>query len=161
MRTRADVLGISDRPNNHLTTDLEPSPGDLPPDEARRVFGDEDLIQGDFRADGLWHPMCYCWEAPALWHRPLYFEEINLERYGYSCRRMCLFQPVVSGARFFATVPALPYLISARPPCECVSTLGHYRPGSCVPYRCHRPELRLIPTSVEAVAATGLVFLIP
>ena len=124
-------------------------------------FIDKDRIPDDLPPYRLWEPLGYCWESPALCHRPLYFEEVNLERYGYTSPRMRLLQPAVSGARFFATVPALPYLINARPPCECVYTLGHYRPGSCVPYRRHWPELRVLPTSVEAAAATGLVFLIP
>lgn len=159
--TPTGAVGISPRSIGRVRTDIEPSAGKLPPDEARRVFADGDEIQPHLRVHRLWQPMRYCWEASALCHRPLYFEEVNLERYGYTSPRLRLVQPALSGARFFATVPALPYLISARPPRECVSTLGHYRPGSCVPYRRHWPELRLIPASVEAATATGLVFLIP
>ena len=66
-------------------------------------------------------------------HRPLYFEEINLERYGYGCG-WCL-QPGASAAHFFGTVPALPYLMTVDCPHECIYTLGHYRPGSCPPWR--------------------------
>ena len=159
--TPPDALGASDRPIGHVRTDIEPSAGKLPPDDARRVFADGEGIQRDLSMHRLWQPMRYCWEASALCHRPLYFEEVNLERYGYTSPRLRLVQPALSGARFFATVPALPYLVSGRRPCECVYTLGHYRPGSCVPYRRHWPELRLIPASVEAATATGLVFLIP
>ena len=45
----------------------------------------------------------YAWDAPALCHNPLYFEDVNLERYGYSLRYARVFQPVVSGAEFFVT----------------------------------------------------------
>ena len=75
------------------------------------------------------------WQAAATCHRPLYFEEINLERHGYS--QVGWLQPAVSAAHFFATVPTLPYQAKLHPPCECVFTLGHGRPGSCVPYRRH------------------------
>ena len=156
-----DPAVVSDRPIGSITTNIRPAGGVLPSNEAKKVFIDKDRIPDDLPPYRLWEPLGYCWESPALCHRPLYFEEVNLERYGYTSPRMRLLQPAVSGARFFATVPALPYLINARPPCECVYTLGHYRPGSCVPYRRHWPELRVLPTSVEAAAATGLVFLIP
>jgi hypothetical protein len=92
-------------------------------------------------------------------HRPLYFEEINLERYGYGCHD-CL-QPFASAAHFFATVPALPYCIGANCPGECQYTLGHYRPGSCPPWRCHRPPVSALGALAEGGVWTGMVFLIP
>lgn len=99
------------------------------------------------------------WAAPATCHRPLYFEEVNLERYGFS--QFGYLQPVASAAHFFATVPLLPYKMTLDPPCECIYTLGHHRPGSCVPYRIHQLPLQLDAAAVEAGVVTGLVFLIP
>lgn len=106
-------------------------------------------------------PLCYFWDAPALYYNPLYFEESNLERHGYSPRYLRLFQPVVSGAQFFATIPTLPYQMAATPPCECVYTLGEYRPGSCVPYQINRPPLSAAGGLSEAGTAIGLIMLIP
>jgi hypothetical protein len=87
----------------------------------------------------VWTPLCYCWEAPSLCYGPLYFEETNLERFGYSQTYLRTMQPLVSSAQFFGTSFILPYLLVAEPPCECVYTLGEYRPGSCVPFRWNYP----------------------
>jgi hypothetical protein len=115
-----------------------------------------------------WDRRMYLWEATSFCHRPLYFEEINLERYGFfCCDHRCggipaaLVQPVLSGAHFFAAIPALPYKMTLHPACECIYTLGHYRPGSCVPHRVHHVPLRPLPAAVQACAVTGLVFAIP
>jgi hypothetical protein len=101
----------------------------------------------------------FCWQASAFCHQPLYFEEVNLERYGYAHNKYI--QPWFSAAHFFCTIPALPYLMTAEPPGECIYTAGHYRPGS--PYE---PERVLPPWStagalMEATVAVGLVFAIP
>ena len=61
-------------------------------------------------------------------HKPLYFEDEQLERYGHSFSPC--FQPFISGAHFFCTLPVLPYCMGVEPPCECIYALGHYRPGS-------------------------------
>lgn len=99
------------------------------------------------------------WIAAAMKHRPLYFEETNAERYGYTCS-YCL-QPVISTAHFFGTIPYLPYLMAADCPRRCYYTLGHYRPGSCAPYRKHGWPVSAIGGGAEAVAAVGLVAIIP
>ena len=118
-----------------------------------------------------WPASTYLWDATCFYHRPLYFEEINLERYGYGCAG-CL-QPAASAAHFFGTVPALPYLIAAAtrhpanilgagcPPHECVYTLGHYRPGSCPPWRHHWPPCDPLAAAAQGGVVTGLIFLIP
>jgi hypothetical protein len=106
-----------------------------------------------------WPTSYYLWDATCLCHRPLYFEEINLERYGYGCG--CCLQPLASAAHFFGTVPALPYCMAAECPHECVYTLGHYRPGSCPPWRCHWPPADPLAAAAEGGVWTGMIFLIP
>jgi len=106
-----------------------------------------------------WAPTTFLWKSTGLCHKPLYFEEVQLERYGHTVGP--LLQPIVSGAHFFLTVPVLPYQMGLTPPGECMYTLGYYRPGSCAPY-----TLDPIPLSARAALAeggvmTGLVFLIP
>ena len=91
-------------------------------------------------------------------HRPLYFEEIYLERHGYNFG--CA-QPLVSAAHFFGRIPVLPYMMVVDRPCDCIYTLGHYRPGSCAPFRYHVAPLRAKAGLVEAGVVTGLVFLVP
>ncbi len=88
-----------------------------------------------------WPIIEYQWDAPALCYRPLYFEEINLERYGHSAG--AVLQPLLSAAHFYGTVAALPGLLVVEPPCQCVYTLGHFRPGNCVPFELYCPRPRL------------------
>ena len=74
---------------------------------------------------------CVHWQASLVCHRPLYFEDAMLERHGH--RRYGCLQPLASGAKFFTTIPLLPYLQTLRAPRSCVYDLGYYRPGSCAP----------------------------
>jgi hypothetical protein len=106
-----------------------------------------------------WPMMAYYWDATCLCYRPLYFEEANLERYGYSCD--CCLQPFASAAHFFGTVPALPYCMAVNCPGECIYTLGHYRPGSCPPWRWQWPPCSIFAADVEAGVLAGLIFAIP
>jgi len=79
-----------------------------------------------------WPQITYNWKAAALSHKPLYFEQVHLERYGHSWGPYV--QPIMSGVHFFGTIPILPYKMGIRTPTESVYTLGYYRPGSCAPY---------------------------
>jgi len=107
-----------------------------------------------------WPVNSFNWVASCLCHNPLYFEEANLERYGYGCCE-CV-QPAVSAAHFFATVPALPYMMAVDCPGSCDYTLGHYRPGSCPPWRYHCcTRVSCLGALSAGGVATGLVFLIP
>ncbi|MBX7165619.1 MAG: hypothetical protein K1X74_04660 [Pirellulales bacterium] len=106
-----------------------------------------------------WSMTTYTWKASGLCHKPLYFEEVALERYGHSCHP-CL-QPFISGAHFFGTLPILPYKMGIETPCECIYPLGYYRPGSCAPHLLYPFPLSLRGALVEGATATGLVFLIP
>jgi hypothetical protein len=114
---------------------------------------------GDPRLFGGWDGNVFNWSASKSYHYPLYFEEVNLERYGYQCHPVA--QPFVSGAHFFLTIPTLPYQMTANPPRECIYTLGHYRPGSCVPWRRNHLPWDPRAAAVEAGVVVGLVFLIP
>jgi hypothetical protein len=71
------------------------------------------------------------WASPAFCYKPLYFEQINLERYGigYPCPTNAL----VSGGKFFADATLLPVKLIKNPPHSCECTLGHRRPGDCTP----------------------------
>lgn len=112
----------------------------------------------DRRAGGGWMAFEHHWSATCMRHRPLYFEEVNAERYGYT--PSYLFQPVISAGRFFATIPALPYKMAIDHPRECKYTLGHYRPGSCNPWRRHQLPRKLSASAVEVgfIAAMILIF---
>jgi hypothetical protein len=62
------------------------------------------------RADNMnyqWMPAVYTWTSPVFYHRPLYFEQPNLERYGHGRARIV--QPLLSSAHFFGSIPLVPY----------------------------------------------------
>jgi len=106
-----------------------------------------------------WPVLEYHWAASGARSFPLYFEEVNAERYGYTCSYT--FQPVISAAHFFGTIPYLPYLMAADCPRECTYALGHYRPGNCNPWRAHSFPLDGKAAGVEGAAVAGLIFLLP
>ncbi len=79
-----------------------------------------------------WRLCTFTWKASSLCHKPLYFEDVQLERYGHSAGPFL--QPLSTTAHFFANVLLLPYNMGVYPPTECRYPLGHYRPGSCAPW---------------------------
>lgn len=92
-------------------------------------------------------------------YRPLYFQEVNLERYGTSHG---FWQPVISGARFFATVPALPYLMTVHRPCVCRYWPHQFPAGRKAPcWEKEGPPFDLEAAGIEGLAVYGLILLIP
>ena len=157
----------SAKPVCELTTDIV-LPGGLLPKNHWDDRPTQFVACGDaFGTTRGWPVNTFTWVASCLCHNPLYFEEINLERYGYGCGiygpccSNCL-QSAVSACHFFGTVPSLPYEMAVDCPCECDFALGYYRPGSCPPWRyncCSR--VSCLGTLATGGVATGLIFLIP
>src|SRR5262245_6274751 len=87
-----------------------------PPDLAAAHFDHEPAVLQRSGTHRLWADAVHPWEAPALCHGPLYFEDENLERRG---RSFGLAQPAVSAAHFAGRIAAWPYLAGAYPPHEC------------------------------------------
>ena len=106
-----------------------------------------------------WMPSTFAWTASALCHKPLYFEEVQLERYGHTAGPFR--QPFISGAHFFLNIAALPYNMAINPPHECEYALGYYRPGSCAPWMIPPIPLSLRGAAAETAAVLGGVFLLP
>jgi hypothetical protein len=150
---------MADKPLGTLGIDIAQPPGKLPDDFAAACWNQINEAAGPQADARHWSMSEFRWNATCLCHRPLYFEEVNLERHGYGCCE-CI-QPVVSAAHFFGTVPALPYCMAVDCPCECIYTLGHYRPGSCPPWRCYRPPCDPLAAAAEGGVWTGMIFLIP
>jgi hypothetical protein len=140
-----DLKQISD-----LTTNIKPSEGDLPHDCP---------LNNDPYQPRQFAPLTFTWTASALCHKPLYFEDVQLERYGHMVGPWL--QPVVSGARFFLTFPILPYEMGLEQPNECMYTLGYYRPGSCAPWLLDPIPLSVRGAAYEAGAWTGACYLFP
>jgi hypothetical protein len=114
----------------------------------------EDLFQAR-----SWPQITYMWKAAGLCHKPLYFEQVQLERYGHSWPPVV--QPLLSGAHFFGTLPILPYKMGLTTPNECIYTLGYYRPGSCAPYMIHAVPFTWRAAAFEMGAWTGGSFIFP
>jgi hypothetical protein len=106
-----------------------------------------------------WGCTTYTWKASGACHKPLYFEEPELERYGHNFG--CCLQPVVSGAHFLANIALLPYNMGLETPCECVYPVGYYRPGDCAPRMCPAVPLSLRAGLFEAGGVTGACFIVP
>src|SRR5207302_4393758 len=109
--------------------------GDLPADIAAARFAMEMSAFHGYGARRGWSPIAFGWDAPAVYFKPLYFEDINRERYGIHFK--CC-QPFVSFGNFFGRCAVLPYRLLAQPPCECIYTLGYERPNNCIPLHCYR-----------------------
>jgi hypothetical protein len=150
---------LADRPFSDFGIDITMPTGNAPEDHASGCWESINAADGSLAGDRCWTATTYNWNATCFCHRPLYFEEINLERYGYGCCEAL--QPAASAAHFFATIPVLPYCIGTDCPGECIYTLGHYRPGSCPPWQCHWPRWSTRGALAQAGVWTGLVFLIP
>jgi hypothetical protein len=106
-----------------------------------------------------WLASTMTWQASGVCHKPLYFEEVQLERYGHSAGPIV--QPVLSGAGFVLNVLALPYHAGIHPPNECQYPLGYYRPGSCAPWLMPPIPLSLRAGLLAAGVYVGGVFAIP
>lgn len=106
-----------------------------------------------------WTCVNYTWKASGLCHKPLYFEQVAVERYGHSAPTFV--QAAMCGAHFFASVPALPYMMGLCPPDECQYSLGYYRPGNCAPYLIDPIPLSLRAGLFQAGAIVGGILIIP
>ena len=106
-----------------------------------------------------WQLTTYTWKASALCHKPLYFEEEALERYGHSHGWIC--EDLVSGAHFFGNVALLPYHVGVETPCECIYDLGVYRVGDCAPYICDPFPISLRGCCTAAVGYGAVIALFP
>ncbi len=106
-----------------------------------------------------WLPIQMSWKASNLCHKPLYFEEVNLERYGHTAGPFA--QPVVSTAHFFVNIAVLPYKMGIHPPNECQYALGYYRPGNCAPWIIPPVPLSLRGALFQTAAVGAGIGLIP
>jgi|GEM_PF-1121541 len=109
--------------------------------------------------DAMWALSRYEFAAANTFSHPLYFEDVMLERHGHE--RFPKLTPMISGTRFFATVPMLPYLMTVRPACDCEYKMGHFRVGDCVYPYIQRPPYERNAVIVEAAAIAGASIALP
>lgn len=138
-----------------LTASIDPQKGPSPPD---LVAKDEDPFDA-VPLERAWAMVEVNWEASALGHYPLYFEDVGLERHGHT---VCPWlQPGISAAKFYTSVIVLPYKMGADPPHQCVYALGHYRPGGRAPRIVYRPLFSVRGAAAQAAVMTGGAFVFP
>lgn len=153
-----DAIGTGPAaPVRRAALDIRPTEGRLPDNQAKQVLADEQAGALDQLAQP-WSAINYQWKAAAVSHRPLYFQDNNLERYGH---HHGIFEPAISAAKFFGRIPVMPYLVGATPCDECEYALGYYRPGDCVPLHHTHPKLSLPGAACQALATTGAILVIP
>lgn len=155
------AIDFRERSIAELTTNIHPRSPEVPPDVARGKLQAMADVSYESVLQREWVGLRFCWDAPVFAHQPLYFEEVNLERYGYGPRHLRAVQPLLSGAHFFATIPVLPYHLGATPVHQPVYALGHYRPGSPAPYRFLYPPFSIRGGLAQAGVMVGLIGVIP
>jgi len=112
----------------------------------------------DATGERLTAAQVYTWASPALYHNPLIFEQVNLERYGLGPAP--ILQPAVSAAHFFGNIAILPYHSVATPASERVYIFGHYRPGNCVPYQHHHIRRSWKGAIVQGLSTAGTALIV-
>lgn len=135
---------------DELDDNVTPKKGKFPPECA--------LAHEDYEPR-VWTPTTFAWTASGMCHKPLYFEQPQVERYGHSWGP--ILQPLISGGHFFITVPILPYKMGTYPPGECMYSLGYYRPGSCAPYMLDPFPISVRGGLVQAGAVVGVAAIVP
>jgi hypothetical protein len=132
-------------------------PTDYAAEALPQLAAEQPFMRGELAAAGFeWHPSP---EGLNFCYQPLYFEEVNAERYGHS---FGILQPAVSAVAFYGRIPLLPYMTFARPARRCTYHAHWALPG----YKIPRWEPQPIVPSVTGAAAEvaviyGLVLLIP
>jgi hypothetical protein len=116
-------------------------------------------LGGTRTSERTWLAGTFTYHASALCHKPLYFEEVQLERYGHTAGPFR--QPVLSSAHFIKSLVTLPYHMGMNPPTECEYALGYYRPGNCAPWMIPPIPLSLQGAKWQIGAALGFSYLIP
>lgn len=117
------------------------------------ILGEDRLVARN------WMPSTVTWHASALCHKPLYFEQVQLERYGHTAGPIR--GPIVAGAHFFGSLITLPYQMAMHPPTECQYALGYYRPGSCAPWMIPPVPLSVRGAVAQAGFVVGGIYVIP
>ncbi len=153
-----EAFDLDLKPMHSLSARTMPKAGEFPTNYAEERFAREGTIAHRMGFSRAHMETAMMWEAPASSHRPLYFEEINLERHGH---KIPLVQPAISAAHFFGRVPLLPYMMVSEKHRDTQYALGHYRPGDYAPYSLYVPRLRLDASAAESAIVAAVIFAFP
>lgn len=134
--------------------------GSLPKSYTGPVERAEEFLREQIsERDTAWVMSRYDFEAANTFSHPLYFEDVMLERHGHE--RFPKLMPMISGARFFATIPMLPYLMTVHPACEFEYKMGHFRPGDRLYPYIQRPPYVRNAAIVQAATIAGASIALP
>ena len=126
------ALGVVDlnlfRPLTDIRVDINSPASSTPIDYSDKLF--EDYSSSNY--PGSFQSRLAAWEAPNIRYQPLYFQDVALERNGYT--RGPILQPIESAAYFGTSLILLPVNMVRDRPGRCVTPLGFCRPGSLAPY---------------------------
>lgn len=89
-------------------------------------------------------------------YHPLYFEDKNVERYGWDAG---IFQPVLSAGKFYLDLALLPYNVGAQLPWSLEYNAGYALPGDPEPYRIYWPKLSCTGATLESLTVLGILAL--
>lgn len=120
---------------------------------------EECIVSTGIYPDRFWECQTVTWHASNLCHKPLYFENVNLERYGHTAGPVM--QPLRSTGHFFVSLLTLPYHTAINPPNECIYALGYYRPGNCAPWLVDPFPISLAGAARQATFTTGAWYILP
>lgn len=132
-------LAELNKPATLLTISLPPAQaGDTPINQAAEIFDQAPyLIRGH---QGMAPPARRV--HVAFFHKPTYYQELNLERCGQlDCDRCGYLQNFYSSVWFIGNTSLLPYRLASQPPCECVMSYGDCT--TCHQYDCPIEPLQL------------------
>jgi hypothetical protein len=158
--TTADDISDPDALTRRVTevsVDIRPPQGELPPDLAAAAFA-ASAAADDEPANASRQETVVAWTPWTLCYRPLYFEEVGLERYG---REVGCIQPGVSAVHFFFGVGLLPYKIVSRFPTSCQCSNGFSRCGDVPPPGYIDNRVHLDAAAIEAALLAGIVLALP
>lgn len=143
-------IRVSDVSTDQIGSGRVPPQGVLP--------GEEQIALPDGVARGAsWK--CVHWAPSSICHYPLYFEDAMLERHGHE--KFCRLQPLISGAKFFAALPLLPYKQALQGPAQGIYALGNYRAGSPAPALRQRLPWDRNAAAIETLSIGGLFWAAP
>src|SRR5687767_5026397 len=124
----------------------------------RIQFPEEPVLSRERYRGRNWPQTTRLVEPAYVCHGPLYFEELNSERYGWD---LGLAQPILSTGIFYFDLLTLPYQVaSSLGDCyDCSS--GKCLPGDPVPYLLYPPQLSLTGSLAEAATLIALLAVFP
>lgn len=151
-------IGLGWKPIGAVSASIAVPAGEMPENSASPVFAQAGVVAAPINANHNWPTFHYAWEASAVPHNPLWFEDVNLERYGYTHG---ILQPWISGGRFFLNVVFLPYHLVAEPPGKLEYPLGYYRPGDPAPPVRQIKPVKPLAGVAEAAFIIGMIIILP